>query len=368
MQHPSSEYMTLQQAFAEFIHNAWPEYGLLTARKKTDESPNDYEARLQRAGEMYEHAKRPMLDAVYGGALGLLLWREGNDFVARVEPSDLPSRSFFPEKILLSDEPYLFDTDKLAKYNECILHMHRHDFLNWLGKYLHDEKAKNLAALHPEYVISELPKFDSDALQWGLLSTVGYVASVIANSNEAPEISMMAAIRKIWQALQKSNLSGFKKLNISKLIVKWENTEPSDFCIKEPTVEQVLSGDVNIACVPLIGNFATYHFRFSTDDVRRLWPRSDLQAPVTKLGESTVAGSGAPGRPTSMHLVRSEFESRKKMGTLNLASLKQQSKDLSDWLAKNYPSAPQLTEKTIENNIRSEYRLATQSPEIIISG
>ena len=60
--------------------------------------------------------------------------------------------------------------------------------------------------------------------------------------------------------------------------------------------------------------------------------------------------SGAPGRPSSVHLVKAEYERRYKAGTLEKETAAV-ARSLRSWLIHEYPSAPQLTEKSIKNKV-----------------
>ena len=71
--------------------------------------------------------------------------------------------------------------------------------------------------------------------------------------------------------------------------------------------------------------------------------------------------TGAPGRPTSMHLIKKEFERRAAAGSLDdqLAAVAQ---SLVNWLKETHPAEPQLTPKTVENNLRVAFRRANATP------
>lgn len=67
--------------------------------------------------------------------------------------------------------------------------------------------------------------------------------------------------------------------------------------------------------------------------------------------------SGSPGRPSSKNLILREFEQRRK-DQRALPKLADEAKELREWLDAYHPYAPQVTEKTIKNNIRGEHRKA----------
>lgn len=71
----------------------------------------------------------------------------------------------------------------------------------------------------------------------------------------------------------------------------------------------------------------------------------------------TPTSTGAPGRPTSIHLVEAEFERRTKKN-LTASTLKEESEILAEWLRETHPCAPRATPKTIANNISREHRAA----------
>jgi hypothetical protein len=72
--------------------------------------------------------------------------------------------------------------------------------------------------------------------------------------------------------------------------------------------------------------------------------------------------SGAPGRPTSKHLVKMEFDARYQRGDA-ARSVKLEATALASWLGETHPNAPQLTTKTIENQIRSTFRNRGAGPQ-----
>jgi len=65
--------------------------------------------------------------------------------------------------------------------------------------------------------------------------------------------------------------------------------------------------------------------------------------------------TGAPGRPTSMHLVTVEYQGRWERGDV-LDNIGEEAEALSRWLTNTHPTAPKLTAKTIANNLRSKHR------------
>ena len=87
-----------------------------------------------------------------------------------------------------------------------------------------------------------------------------------------------------------------------------------------------------------------------------------LKSDVAKFWPFDVAGeaaaplrTGAPGRPSSMHLVQAEFRARCERAEVN-PSVTREAELLARWLGETHPKAPRVTAKTIENNIRAEHR------------
>jgi hypothetical protein len=86
-------------------------------------------------------------------------------------------------------------------------------------------------------------------------------------------------------------------------------------------------------------------------EVLRYWPFStETQSPA-----QTVFRTGAPGRPTSMFLVETEFLARLKRGE-TLPWIGEESEILCAWLKKTHRNYPPLTARTIENRLRPLHR------------
>lgn len=86
-------------------------------------------------------------------------------------------------------------------------------------------------------------------------------------------------------------------------------------------------------------------------DIARFWPGPNALAEQDR----PIVATGAPGRPTSMHLVHPEHQRRLDAGEAE-QTLSAEAAALAAWLKKVHPSAPSLTVKTIENNIRERHR------------
>jgi hypothetical protein len=70
--------------------------------------------------------------------------------------------------------------------------------------------------------------------------------------------------------------------------------------------------------------------------------------------DDVIFRTGAPGRPSSMHLILAEFERRCDNDACEL-SLAQEARALHAWLCGNYPTAPPPSPGTIETRIRKDY-------------
>jgi hypothetical protein len=68
-----------------------------------------------------------------------------------------------------------------------------------------------------------------------------------------------------------------------------------------------------------------------------------------------VAKTGAPGRPSSMHMVLTEFERRRASGECG-ASRQAEAEALETWLKIVHPAAPSLTAKTIRSKLPSDFQ------------
>jgi hypothetical protein len=65
--------------------------------------------------------------------------------------------------------------------------------------------------------------------------------------------------------------------------------------------------------------------------------------------------SGVPGRPTSMNLIRLEFEARYRRGDA-APSITSEAAALAEWLSRTHPEATPIKAKTIKNQLASEFR------------
>jgi len=80
-------------------------------------------------------------------------------------------------------------------------------------------------------------------------------------------------------------------------------------------------------------------------DVARCWP----------FAGALDYRTGAPGRPTSMHLVEQEWRDRWQRGDAE-TGIGAEAEALAEWLRTEHPDTPQLTPKTIKNRLRHKHR------------
>lgn len=77
--------------------------------------------------------------------------------------------------------------------------------------------------------------------------------------------------------------------------------------------------------------------------------------PSSRLLETKIYSTGAPGRPTSSHLVEQEARRRIEAGEA-LQTLAGEANHLAEWLSVTHPAAPKMTPKTIQEKIRPVFR------------
>jgi hypothetical protein len=75
------------------------------------------------------------------------------------------------------------------------------------------------------------------------------------------------------------------------------------------------------------------------------------------LIQDTIYHSGAPGRPTSMHLIEAELD-RRIMAGATFSSIASAAAELAHWLAQTHPNAPKATPKAIKNRLAGKIRPA----------
>ena len=94
-------------------------------------------------------------------------------------------------------------------------------------------------------------------------------------------------------------------------------------------------------------------------DMVRWWPFSLVEAAAET--SAVAPTSGAPGRPSSMHLIEDEHRARWERGDA-LLGVAAQARALHDWFRKAHPHERPPTARTIENCIRHEHRRRKAPP------
>jgi hypothetical protein len=97
-------------------------------------------------------------------------------------------------------------------------------------------------------------------------------------------------------------------------------------------------------------------------DVARWWPI----APATPPDEHEPAipeRTGAPGRPSSMHLIEAEHSARWDRGEAE-GTIAAEARVLRAWFQNDYTGSPVPSALTIENRIRNEHRKRKATPRI----
>ena len=93
------------------------------------------------------------------------------------------------------------------------------------------------------------------------------------------------------------------------------------------------------------------HLQVKKSDVLR---EIEFDAPP-EAQPSSMYETGAPGRPSSMHLVRQEFSARYERGE-TAETMAREADALANWLRTSHPKAAPVSPKTIKNQLGSEFR------------
>ena len=128
-----------------------------------------------------------------------------------------------------------------------------------------------------------------------------------------------------------------------------------------PYVDEEHWGDVfnDQLYVSKVGPAAWTHLQLRKSDVLREIVFADA---VLEEDADTVYETGAPGRPSSMHLIQQEFSARHERGQ-SATSITQEADELAKWLRKVHPKAAAVTAKTIKNRLSAEFRLRSGTPK-----
>jgi len=132
-----------------------------------------------------------------------------------------------------------------------------------------------------------------------------------------------------------------------------------DYPFSDPSLELMLSEELCLVSHPYIDD---EHWRDGDslqDRSGARWRRlMVLKADVARYWPFAAAldhRTGAPGRPSAMHLVELEHRARWARGEA-LSSIGAEAEYLSQWLANTHPTLPTVRAKTIRNRLGSEHR------------
>jgi hypothetical protein len=78
-------------------------------------------------------------------------------------------------------------------------------------------------------------------------------------------------------------------------------------------------------------------------------------AAAAPVGNQETLRTGFAGRPSSRHLLEAEMKRRAKVGDLK-SSLREEARELADWLRLMHPKFPPATANTIRNSLADLYR------------
>ena len=139
--------------------------------------------------------------------------------------------------------------------------------------------------------------------------------------------------------------------------------------LSEEMISVILGDDAWISCTPYIdeqhwksdfndklyltryGSAGWTHLQVKKADVLR---EMQFDAVVVEK-RPPIYISGAPGRPTSMNLIRLEFEARYRRQETE-PSITLEAVALAEWLSRTHPEATPMKAKTIRNQLASDFR------------
>jgi hypothetical protein len=170
-----------------------------------------------------------------------------------------------------------------------------------------------------------------------------------ANGNERPNLSMRDSRTELWDALGEGLLEATaidcdtgRRVAIPQF--EWQDLEV--FHVRDRDVLRA-RGRAHLPS----GGYENVAFR--RKDLMAIWaPAKHEQS----TGDSSPTGrTGAPGRPSSMHLVEVEYRARWDRGEA-LESIEGEARQLSEWFKTTHPAMAPPTPKTIANRLRAEHR------------
>ncbi len=193
-----------------------------------------------------------------------------------------------------------------------------------------------------------MPPCNEDEVFWNLQETIGFIGlgyplpvAFASDENRLADVKT-----KLRRAIQSGELTAYGRpydamrghLNrpYEKLELDIFNVDTDKLKICE------LIGIITLAPMNMID------VRFKAADVRALFQPGDAAT-------AQDYRNGCPGRPTSKQLVEAELRRRATAGEL-AGTLAEECRYLKAWLSSAHPTAPQMTQKAIENAFRGVYR------------
>jgi hypothetical protein len=186
-------------------------------------------------------------------------------------------------------------------------------------------------------------------------------------------LSLTRATQDIYSALQRGALEGHARRNGSGDVeriapaewtrLRFSGIDGHDLAVPtdvkgEPLallrpIADYLSGSVHPDEKPTVW----VDPEFAAVQARKEWPaiRAGQEVREPEASDHALLRTGAPGRPSSMHLILSEFDRRRSSNALE-PSLDNAAKALHLWLRVTHPMAPPASWTTIRDKIRQEYR------------
>jgi hypothetical protein len=134
-----------------------------------------------------------------------------------------------------------------------------------------------------------------------------------------------------------------------------------DYPFSDTRLDLILSNELCLFSRPYLDD---EHWRRGFDDCledrrgarwRRLMALKSDVARYWSFAEALDHRTGAPGRPSAMHLVEEEHCARWARGEAH-RRIGAEADYLWQWLANTHPTMPRVTAKTIRNRLRSEHR------------
>ena len=194
--------------------------------------------------------------------------------------------------------------------------------------------------VHEGWLLEDLPPATLSMLVMGDLWEVA--SDEASRASQTSDLPIRDARTALWDALKRGDIeaSAIREGTAERAFIPAET-----WCDLE--VEERRSRDYLVVSMGFGRTGAVFErVLFRKEDVLTVWPGGEAGLPNR---------TGAPGRPSSMHLIDAELKARMERGD-TLPTLRLESEALADWFLRTYPHAARPTPKTIQNKIREIYR------------